>query len=809
MKLRSLATLALLGMLCLGLTACAPIVGGGQPAALEGSAFPLGAGSSVGQTFAVRHTGLTAVDVFLRPEAPGGGDLVLRLREGPQSAGDLAQSVLAVSAVGAPGWYRFTFAPQGDGRRDYYLTLEVRGDGRLTVGAGPGGTYLEGALYENGEARDAQMAFRLAYDPALAAMGLAGEVVGWLGLVGLALFLYALPGWVLLTGLWSGAAALPWPQKLGLASGLSLAVYPLVLLWTSLAGLHLGAFYAWLPPVLALVVLAWRHRRWRPRQVVQTARARLACGAVLPDLTYLLLVALILGTRFYAVRGLDLPMWGDSVHHTAIAQLMVDNGGLFSSWQPYAAMQSLTYHFGFHADVAALMWLTGWGAPQATLWAGQVLNVLAVLALYPLAARLGGNRWAGVAAVLVAGLLSPMPMSYTNWGRYTQLAGQVVLPAVVYLAWEALDQQQRDWRLVSLVWLSLGGLALTHYRILIFAVIFLGAYVLLQVSARRLRSAVWGVAILGLGGGLLFLPWFAHLYGGAILANLGAKIATPPTQVSEFGQEYNAIGDLFSYLPVGLWLLLVLCLGWGLWRREKGIALMALWWFLVLLAANPAWLWLPGTGALSNFAVFIAAYIPAALIVGAAMGWTMARQGAAQPSWQVALAAVVLVGAGLWFGPRRLGDMRVAESALATRADVRAMSWIRENTPAQARFLVNSFFAYGGTVVVGSDGGWWLPLVARRESTLPPITYATEEGPRPDYRVWVNALSAQVRDKGVTHPDVLKLLQDRGVTHVYIGQQQGHVNTAGPVMEPAQMLADAHFRPVYHQDRVWVFEVVP
>jgi hypothetical protein len=63
--------------------------------------------------------------------------------------------------------------------------------------------------------------------------------------------------------------------------------------------------------------------------------------------------------------------------------------------------------------------------------------------------------------------------------------------------------------------------------------------------------------------------------------------------------------------------------------------------------------------------------------------------------------------------------------------------------------------------------------------------------------------------KGVGDPAVLAMLRDRGVTHVYIGQQQGRVNYAGPVIEPAALLADSRFAPVYHEDRVWVFALQP
>jgi hypothetical protein len=47
------------------------------------------------------------------------------------------------------------------------------------------------------------------------------------------------------------------------------------------------------------------------------------------------------------------------------------------------------------------------------------------------------------------------------------------------------------------------------------------------------------------------------------------------------------------------------------------------------------------------------------------------------------------------------------------------------------------------------------------------------------------------------------------VTHVYLGQQQGTVGYNGPMtLQPAQLAASPRFKAVYHEDRVWVFEVV-
>jgi hypothetical protein len=165
---------------------------------------------------------------------------------------------------------------------------------------------------------------------------------------------------------------------------------------------------------------------------------------------------------------------------------------------------------------------------------------------------------------------------------------------------------------------------------------------------------------------------------------------------------------------------------------------------------------------------------------------------------------------GIWGARARLNDLQVVSSVLATRPDIRAAEWIQENTPQDARFLVNSFFAYNDSAIVGSDGGWWLPLLAQRQTTLPPLTYSSERGPRPDYVGWINALAGEIQNKGIAHPNVLAFLRARGITYVYIGQRQGRVNYGGPyVLEPEQLLASPNFRLVYRQDRVWIFKTVP
>lgn len=48
----------------------------------------------------------------------------------------------------------------------------------------------------------------------------------------------------------------------------------------------------------------------------------------------------------------QLACWAILYQHTLMAQLLVDYQGLFQPWQPYAALKTFTYHFGFHANVS-------------------------------------------------------------------------------------------------------------------------------------------------------------------------------------------------------------------------------------------------------------------------------------------------------------------------------------------------------------------------------------------------------------------------------------------------------------------------
>jgi hypothetical protein len=356
----------------------------------------------------------------------------------------------------------------------------------------------------------------------------------------------------------------------------------------------------------------------------------------------------------------------------------------------------------------------------------------------------------------------------------------------------------------------IAGLALTHYRVLIYAVLFLLVMLLASLVKKNgingLRSFLW----IGLTGGLLFLPWFIHLLPSGYMDLFNKRMTTAASELDPYTLIYNnTTGPLTSFLPVALWVLMVLAALWGLWRRERLAVVMLAWIGLIAVAANPDWVGLPGTGLLKNFSVLTGIYIPAAVLTGASAGWLVQSLRVDGRWWRGGLVALVVLVLSVWGARQRLGDLQPETFTFLTRPDLRAFKWIEDNTPAGALFLVNSHFTYGGTTITGSDGGWWLSLLAGRRVTQPAIPYTMEKNSRPDFINWTNALPALIRQKGPDSPDVLSELKARQVSYVYIGQRQGLAGnwTDPPMLDPATLLASSNYNLLYHQDRVFIFRL--
>jgi hypothetical protein len=510
--------------------------------------------------------------------------------------------------------------------------------------------------------------------------------------------------------------------------------------------------------------------------------------------------------RLYVVRDLPAGMWGDSYHHTLIAQLLVDNHGLFASWQPYAPLTTFTYHYGFHANAAFFHWLSGIDVPHCVVWVGQALNAAAVPLAYLLAARLSGDRWAGVWAAVITGFVSMIPGYYVNWGRYTQLAGQAITPAL-FICWAGLlEAERRSWRQLLLAGLTTASLICTHYRVAVFAACFLVGYGLVSLVRRRSLHEAGEMAVRGAAGAAIGLalaaPWLLNVRNGqlmrittTVLANQASPDAVAMANAIPTDQLFTLFLPPYLLVPALAGVLL------ALWKRNWGMLAIGLWPWLLLLAANPNLIGLPGAALLTNFAVLIATYLIIAPLAGYAIAWA---QGwlPSHPSATGGL-ALTLAGICIWGTAQQVSILDTRTFMLITPADAQALAWVREHTPPDARFLVNSMAANLDSVTVGTDGGWWMPLLGRRASTLPPITYVSEGTERPDYAREVDGFGKAIRDAGPTSAEGVRLLCDAGVRYIYSGQR---IDPSGR-MDVEALMNSPRYRQIYDRDGVAIFEL--
>ncbi len=628
----------------------------------------------------------------------------------------------------------------------------------------------------------------------------------------IAIYLFILPGYAVLRGL-RLPFALTWLEQAGLAAGVSLSLYPLLFLWAYIFGLRIGPALAWTPGAVGLVMWLWGRRAW-----LRSPRLP-AWPAAFPweDMALLALIAALLASRLLPIRAMPAPAWGDSVHHTLIVRLILDHGGLFQSWAPYAPFETFTYHFGLHADLAAFAWVSGLPAAQAVLVGGQLLNVLAVLTLYPLAVRLAGSRAAGFFALVLAGLVSQLPGLYVNWGRYTQLAAQVILPAWLWALdvwWTESERPPR--RVLALLALLSAGIALTHYRVAVVAVMAAIAWALWALWLLRRQGREWPVhAALLVGAGLAalaaVLPWLI-ITQSSKLAGLANSLAQRNTQSAGVRDELTVWQGLDAYYPPALWLGASGAAALALWRRRQLAVPLLLWSAGAFFASSPFLLRLAGTGIVTNFLLALGLYIPLALAGGWALSeaWREAgrwrpRSGAPVLRWALAIALLWPAAAGL----RRQLAIVDPFYQMVTHADETALAWVDEHTPPDSHFLVNGFLAYNDSLVVGSDAGWWLPYYTRRSSNVPPILYSIE---RLSPGVERDALRQLVLDLRATQGDPAALravLCPSAVTHIYLGDRQGEVGFGDTQLIPPPWLeANADFTLLHQTDNAQVWQFV-
>ena len=388
--------------------------------------------------------------------------------------------------------------------------------------------------------------------------------------------------------------------------------------------------------------------------------------------------------------------------------------------------------------------------------------------------------------------LTYMPAYYVSWGRYTQLTGLVMLPVILGLTVRLVTSRPRARSVVALAVL-VGGLAVTHYRVLLYYSLFWVALALLALSGAcgrgtRVRAALstvrWALAtaILAL---LAIAPWAIHLVRTALVPFgqvYGSWIATPstetlvPTTLLHFGHTDWVLAAAAAGLALAIA------------RRRWLLVLLGVWSGLCLFVSDPGLMGCPADGlCMAPVRLSVTGYRQGCSWgcwrrdLLRAIAWRAAPKDQAPRAVKVPMAVGCALCCGAAYALWSQADVVNSRTVLLMASDMPAITWARDNLPEDSLVLINTEPWQSG-LPMGSDAGWWLPYLSGRSVTYPNVLYT--QGTR-EYRADIRALAEQVQGAtDLTSSSLIAHLEEAGVTHVFVGTRGGPAGARGLQCEP-------------------------
>jgi hypothetical protein len=622
--------------------------------------------------------------------------------------------------------------------------------------------------------------------------------------------LFFLPGSALLvlSGTWRR-----WPGLQGYlaAVGLSAAFYPVFFYAVRFLAPQAVLGPAVLGGLLLLMATVtgwglWRHAAfsWRLERLEWVAIAVLL-------LTFL--------SRFWFVTVYSFPAWSDSLHHTLLTQLTAESGRLPFTLEPYFPNNLRMYHLGLYAISGTAASLTSVPAHVALLWTAQFFNALCGIGIYLVLDRYV-SRPGAIVGLAIAGLFSAHPALWVNWGRFTQLSAQFMLPLAWIFLLDLFPQLPRQmpgqftaasgfraafW-LVFFAALTAAAVFLFHFRVAAFYLLLVGVTIVYLLWLARSWSErgvifkrVGAVAVLAL---LIILPVLWEAGSNYLAARLNVATAPSPAQQAQMRQNYYEFPlSSIPHLAAPVWLLLLAGIGAlaGLWRRNWLIGSNLAWILLLIILGNLYLLNIPVLNVTNFGAILIMAYLPLSLIVGAAVGTLVAPLPLQLRRWAVAVGLTALLLASLPAVRTRATAVEEFRH-FVTPADLQALTWIQDNVPPGATFAINTYF-WLPNFAHGTDAGYWLPYFTGHDIVTSSMIY---DGSSPEYRRQVLARS-QAADQLKTDLTALDELYQLGVRYVYIGAR-GNFADAGlqlPLLRQSDQVV-----VLYEADGAAVLEIV-
>jgi hypothetical protein len=588
-----------------------------------------------------------------------------------------------------------------------------------------------------------------------------------------------LPGAAVLA--WQSGRRRTWVESCVISLGLGMAIIALAAVFGRVSGIRIT------PPILiaaeilsaALAVLGLARRRRRFH------------FTILAGFEILVLLGIV-ALRFYQARDLALPAWVDSVHHAFLVRLFLEQGGIPVDLQPWIP-GPFYYHIGFHASAACFSAFSGLAPDQAVLIFGQLLNAAAALSAHRLSMAICPDRRRALLVMALVGFFTQMPAFYLTWGRYTLLAGMVLLPLAMAEAVAFATRSPRPSTLVRLAILT-AGLLLTHYLAAILLAVFLILIGMTMLVRRDRRRRLAGLTLAVGAGTALALPWLIPMLRYSTVAVGVDVVASQAAADAAYFANYASyiwmlLGPIRNQILLGAGLLAAFA---ALFRRGP-LRLLAIWGLILGVQTLP---WGLRFEPFRPDHLAIVLFLPAAVL--AADGFLALADGIARrrPEWspRYFFAGVAVALCALGIGQMR--NIINPRTVFANAEDRAAVLWAAANTPPDSVFLINTEYWQSG-LYRGADGGWWLLPLANRRTLLPPMLYSFADR---EYIEQTDRLAERASTlKGCTD-DFWELVREQGVTHIYIKEGAGS-------LQPADLDACRGIEEIYRIGKVRIYRV--
>ena len=240
----------------------------------------------------------------------------------------------------------------------------------------------------------------------------------------------------------------------------------------------------------------------------------------------------------------------------------------------------------------------------------------------------------------------------------------------------------------------------------------------------------------------------------------------PRVLLPTFGNCWDQPATIGCYSPAGIGLL------WAFIKRQRaafGIwtlvcAILALPWSVALKPFRP-----------DHFAITF--FLPLSLWAGWAfwqLGDLLGRW--LKRSWIALLVPALLVTGWSVWGYDLSSHIVNSVTVLVTEPDIEALDWVNENTPTDARFLINTaYWQYGN--YRGVDGGGWLLPYTGRWSLVPTVFYGFSPN-TDDVRQFIQ-WGKDASTLTTCDAAFWELVEDADLNYLYIREGTGSLQTEG------------------------------